>query len=397
MKKEDFDKKIKHLFKEHDNYITRKNEKLEDYNGIFDRYKYPVLTGRHAPIHWRFDLNYETNPNLQERLGVNAAFNAGAMEWNGKIILVSRTEGYDRKSFFAIAESENGIDNFKFWDYPLVIPETDNPDTNTYDMRLVRHEDGWIYGLFCAERKAPDAPEYDTSSADAQCGIARTKDLKSWERLPDLKTKSPQQRNVVLHPEFVDGKYAFYTRPMDEFISTGSGGGIGWGVCDDIENPVIDKEEIIDSRVYHTIKEVKNGQGPAPIKTDKGWLHLAHGVRACASGLRYVLYILLTDLNEPNKVIARPGGFFIAPSMDEIVGDVYNVAFSNGWAVRGNEVFIYYASADTRMYVAVSTIDKLLDYALNTPEDVLRSYACVQQRNKLISSNLEIMKKLNLR
>ena len=397
MKKEDFDKKIKHLFKEHDNYITRKNEKLEDYNGIFDRYKYPVLTGRHAPIHWRFDLNYETNPNLQERLGVNAAFNAGAMEWNGKIILVSRTEGYDRKSFFAIAESENGIDNFKFWDYPLVIPETDNPDTNTYDMRLVRHEDGWIYGLFCAERKAPDAPEYDTSSADAQCGIARTKDLKSWERLPDLKTKSPQQRNVVLHPEFVDGKYAFYTRPMDEFISTGSGGGIGWGVCDDIENPVIDKEEIIDSRVYHTIKEVKNGQGPAPIKTEKGWLHLAHGVRACASGLRYVLYILLTDLNEPNKVIARPGGFFIAPSMDEIVGDVYNVAFSNGWAVRGNEVFIYYASADTRMYVATSTIDKLLDYALNTPEDVLRSYACVQQRNKLISSNLEIMKKLNLR
>lgn len=397
MTRDEFDKKVRQLFKEHEEYVSRKNEKLDDYNGIFDRYRNPVLTGKHAPIHWRFDLNYETNPNLQERLGVNAAFNAGAMEWNGKILLVSRTEGYDRKSFFAIAESENGIDNFRFWDYPLVIPETDNPDTNIYDMRLVKHEDGWIYGLFCTERKDPDAPEHDTSAANAQCGIARTKDLINWERLPDLKTKSPQQRNVVLHPEFVNGKYAFYTRPMDEFISTGTGGGIGWGLCDDIENPIVDKEEIIDSRVYHTIKEVKNGQGPAPIKTEKGWLHLAHGVRACASGLRYVLYILLTDLNEPNKVIARPGGYFIAPSMDEIVGDVYNVAFSNGWAVRGNEVFIYYASADTRMYVATSTIDKLLDYALNTPEDALRSYACVQQRNELISKNLEIMKKMNLR
>lgn len=393
MTKEQFDEKVQGLLEKHVQYVSGKNTVVDDYNGIFTRYKNPVLTGKHAPIHWRFDLNYQTNPNLMERLGVNAAFNAGAIEWNNKFLIVARVEGYDRKSFFGIAESTNGIDNFRFWDYPLVIPETENPDTNTYDMRLVKHEDGWIYGLFCAERKDKNSPANDTSAADAQAGIARTKDLKNWERLPDLKTKSPQQRNVVLHPEFVDGKYAFYTRPMDEFISTGSGGGIGWGLCKDIKNPVIEDEEIIDERIYHTIKEVKNGQGPAPIKTEKGWLHLAHGVRACASGLRYVLYMFLTDLKDPSKVIAKPGGFLLAPSMDEIVGDVYNVAFSNGWIARENgEVFIYYASADTRMYVATSTIDKLLDYVLNTPEDALRSFACVAQRNEMIEKNLRLMK-----
>ncbi|MCF8262494.1 MAG: glycosidase [Melioribacteraceae bacterium] len=398
MLQENFNQKVKELIEKHDRFVTKKNEPLDDYNGIFKRYKNPVLTGKHAPFHWRFDLDYSTNPNLQERLGVNAAFNAGAMEHNGNILLVSRTEGYDRKSFFAIAESPNGIDNFKFWDYPLTIPETDEPDTNTYDMRFVKHEDGWIYGLFCAERKDKNAPASDTSAADAQCGIARTKDLKNWDRLPDLKTKSPQQRNVVLHPEFIDGKYAFYTRPQDGFISTGTGGGtgggIGWGFSDSMENPVIEDEKIIDERVYHTIKEVKNGIGPAPIKTQKGWLQLAHGVRGTAAGLRYVLYLFLTDLKDPSKVIASPGGFFIAPSVDEWVGDVPNVAFSNGWVAKENgEVFIYYASADSRMYVATSTIDLLLDYVINTPSDALRSYASVQQRNELIAKNLKLMDK----
>lgn len=393
MTKEEFDDKVKKIFKEHEEFLSRKNEILKEGNGIFDRYKYPVLTGKHAPIFWRYDLNYNTNPYLMERLGVNAAFNAGAMEFNGKILLVARTEGYDRKSFFAIAESPNGIDNFRFWDYPITMPEINNPDTNVYDMRFVKHEDGWIYGLFCTERKDPNSAPSDTSAADAQCGIARTKDLINWERLEDLKSNSPQQRNVVLHPEFVNGKYALYTRPQDGFISTGTGGGIGWGLSDTIEKAVVNEETIIDERVYHTIKEVKNGLGPAPIKTEKGWLQLAHGVRNTAAGLRYVIYLFLTDLKEPNKVIARPGGYFIAPSEEEFVGDVPNVAFSNGWVKKDNgEVLIYYASADSRMYVAVSTVDKLLDYVLNTPEDALRSAACVEQRNALIKKNLEIMK-----
>ena len=394
MNKQKFDKKVKKLFEEHNKLVKRKNVKLKGGNGVFDRYKYPVLTAEHAPVFWRYDLNHKTNPYLMERLGVNGAFNAGAMEFNGKIIMSVRVEGADRKSFIAMAESPNGIDNFKFWDYPVTMPETDNPDTNVYDMRLVKHEDGWIYGLFCAERKDPDAPASDTSAANAQCGIARSKDLVNWERLPDLKTKSPQQRNVVLHPEFVNGKYAFYTRPQDGFISTGTGGGIGWGLSDSMENPVVDKEIIIDDRVYHTIKEVKNGMGPAPIKTKKGWLQLAHGVRNTAAGLRYVLYLLLTDLNDPSKVIAKPGGYFIAPQGEERVGDVSNVVFSNGWVKKKNgDVLIYYASSDTRMHVATSTVDKLLDYVLNTPEDGYRSALSVIQRNELITKNLKILKK----
>ncbi|MGK9368658.1 glycoside hydrolase family 130 protein [Melioribacter sp. Ez-97] len=397
MTKNAFNKRLKQLFEEHEKLIKRKNARLPKTNGVFYRYKYPVLTAEHTPLFWRYDLNYETNPYLMERMGINAAFNAGAMEFNGKIVLAVRVEGADRKSFIAIAESPNGIDNFKFWDYPVKMPETDNPDTNVYDMRLVKHEDGWIYGIFCTERKDPDAPPTDTSAAVAQAGIARTKDLINWERLPDLKTKSPQQRNVVLHPEFVDGKYAFYTRPQDGFISTGTGGGIGWGLTDSIENPVIEEEKIIDERVYHTIKEVKNGLGPAPIKTEKGWLQLAHGVRNTAAGLRYVLYLFLTDLKDPSKVIAKPGGYFIAPEGEERIGDVSNVVFSNGWVKKENgDVLIYYASSDTRMHVAYSTVDRLLDYVMNTPEDGLRSAECVRQRYELIDKNLRIMKKLKI-
>ena len=398
MTREEFNKKLKELFNDHEKLISRKNEKLNESNGIFTRYKYPVVTAEHAPVFWRYDLNYETNPMLLERIGVNGAFNAGAMEFNGKIVLMLRTEGADRKSFFAVAESPNGIDNFRFWDYPVTMPELpDNPDTNVYDMRFITHEDGWIYGLFCTERKDPDAPASDTASAVAQCGISRTKDLIHWERLPDLKTKSPQQRNVVLHPEFINGKYAFYTRPQDGFISAGTGGGIGWGLADSIENAVIENETIIDDRQYHTIKEVKNGMGPAPIKTEKGWLQLAHGVRNTAAGLRYVLYLFLTDLKEPDKVIAEPAGYFIAPQGEERVGDVSNVVFSNGWVKKENgDVYIYYASADTRMHVAASTVDILLDYVLNTPPDKLRSAESVRQRNAMIEKNLAIMKKLQL-
>ena len=393
MTKKEFDTQVKIIFHEHEKLVTRKNEVTEKTNGTFKRYKYPVITAEHTPIFWRYDLNYKSNPFLMERLGVNATCNAGAIEFEGKILLGVRVEGNERKSFLAIAESPNGIDNFKFWDYPITMPETENPDTNVYDIRFVRHEDGWIYGLFCTERKDSDAPASDTSAANAQCGIAKTKDFVEWERLQDLKTKSPQQRNVVLHPEFVNGKYAFYTRPQDGFIDAGTGGGIGWGLSDSIENAVVDKEIIIDDRIYHTIKEVKNGLGPAPIKTEKGWLQLAHGVRNTAAGLRYVLYMFLTDLKEPNKVIASPGGYFLAPVGDERVGDVSNVVFSNGWVKRDNdEVLIYYASADTRMHVATSTVDRLLDYVFNTPPDALRSAACVEQRNKLISKNLELMK-----
>jgi 4-O-beta-D-mannosyl-D-glucose phosphorylase len=329
-----------------------------------------------------------------ERIGVNAAFNAGAILHEGKFLVVARVEGADRKSFFAVAESKNGIDNFRFWEYPILLPETSEPDTNVYDMRLVKHEDGWIYGLFCTERKDPKTPEWDTSSAVAQCGIVRTKDLKTWERLADLKSKSPQQRNVVLHPEFVDGKYAFYTRPQDDFIQAGKGGGIGWGLSSSIENAVVDDEIILDNREYHTITEVKNGLGPAPIKTAKGWLHLAHGVRNTAAGLRYVVYLFLSELKRPWVVTHKPAGYFIAPIGGERVGDVSNVVFSNGWIERKNgDVLIYYASSDTRLHVATSTVPKLLDYVMNTPADPLRSHACVEQRYALIKKNLAVLGK----
>lgn len=382
--------RVKQLVQQHERLIARKNEPTTENNGIYQRFKYPVVTAAHAPVFWRYDLNPDTNPYLLERIGVNATFNSGAMEWNGNVVLAVRVEGLDRKSFFAIAESKNGIDNFRFWDYPITMPETNDPDTNVYDMRLVKHEDGWIYGLFCTERRDPKALDFDQSAASAQCGIARTKDLKKWERLPDLVTKGGQQRNVVLHPEFINGKYALYTRPQDGFIDAGKGGGIGWGLCDRMENAVINEEKIIEPKLYHTIKEVKNGQGPAPIKTGKGWIHLAHGVRNTAAGLRYVLYMFMTDLKDPSKVIARPGGHFIAPEDEERIGDVSNVTFANGWVERANgEVLIYYGSSDTRMHVATSTVEKLVDYCLNTPEDGLRSAACVAQRSELIRKNLE--------
>lgn len=385
-------KKIESLFVNHENLITKKNEPEPQTNGVYQKYKFPILTAAHAPVFWRYDLDPETNPFLMERIGMNAAFNAGAIEFNGKICLVVRAEGDDRKSFFAIAESENGIDNFRFWNLPILLPETQEPDVNVYDMRLTKHEDGWIYGLFCTERKDPNASHGDLSSAVAQCGIVRTKDLKSWERLPDLRTPSSQQRNCVLHPEFVNGKYAIYTRPMDGFIDTGKGAGIGWGLCERMENPIILEEKIIENRRYHTINEVKNGQGPAPVKTDKGWLHLAHGVRNTAAGLRYVLYMFMTSLEDPTKMIHRPAGHLIAPKGIERVGDVSNVVFSNGWVVKENgDVFIYYASSDTRMHVASSTINKLVDYCVNTPEDGLRSGESVQARIGLIEKNLKIL------
>ncbi|KAA6335137.1 4-O-beta-D-mannosyl-D-glucose phosphorylase [termite gut metagenome] len=374
---------------EYEKLIALRNEVLLPGNGIFERHKNPVLTANHAPVFWRYDLSPETNSYFMERFGINGTFNAGAIKWNGKYILAVRVEGNDRKSFFAIAESPNGIDNFRFWDYPITMPETDVPDTNVYDMRLTAHEDGWIYGVFCSERKDPNAPAGDLSSAVAAAGIARTKDLKMWERLPDLKSKS-QQRNVVLHPEFVKGKYAFYTRPQDGFIDTGSGGGIGWGLVDDITNAEVKDEKIINFRHYHTITEVKNGEGPHPIKTAKGWLHLAHGVRNTAAGLRYVLYLYLTDLQDPTKLIAEPAGHFIAPHASERVGDVSNVTFSNGWiADDDGKVFIYYASSDTRLHVAVSSIDRLLDYCRNTAPDGYRSATSVQTLNKIISQNLK--------
>ena len=394
MNSAEFQARLEELSSRHKELSARRNTQIRDGNGIFERYQYPVVTAAHTPIFWRYDLNQATNPHLLERLGVNACFNSGAMEFNGKIVLAVRVEGNDRKSFFAIAESENGVDNFRFWDFPLILPETTDPDVNVYDMRLVQHEDGWIYGLFCSERKDPKALPGDLSSAIAQGGIARSKDLQQWQRLPDLQTRSPQQRNVVLHPEFVAGQYAFYTRPQDDFIEAGSGGGVGWGLAADIEQAVIDHERIIDERQYHTIKEVKNGLGPAPIKTAKGWLHLAHGVRGTAAGLRYVLYLFLCDLNEPWWVTHQPGGYFLAPEQEERIGDVSNVAFSCGWvARRDGRVFIYYGSSDTRMHVATSDIDRLLDYVTNTPADPLRSYACVEQRNELIRRNLEILQR----
>lgn len=393
MTQEKFKTTLQNLLVEHESLITRPNNKTKNTNGVYQRYENPILTEAHAPVFWRYDLNPATNPHLMERMGINASFNSGAIEKDGKVLLVVRVEGDDRKSFFAVAESENGVDNFRFWDFPVTIPQTDKPDTNVYDMRVVKHEDGWIYGLFCTERKDPNAAPTDTSSAIAQCGIVRTRDLKTWERLPDLKSPSNQQRNVVLHPEFVNGKYALYTRPQDGFIDAGSGGGIGWGLADSMENAVIDQEMVIDPRVYHTIKEVKNGLGPAPIKTEKGWLHMAHGVRNTAAGLRYTLYMFMTSLEDPTRITHTPGGHFMGPIDEERVGDVSNVLFSNGWVAKENgEVFIYYGSSDTRMHVATSTVDKLVDYVINTPEDGLESAKCVEQRKSLIAGNLEFAK-----
>ncbi|MBP1225135.1 glycosidase [Flavobacterium sp. 1355] len=372
------------LEKEHKALIELKNTPEENAgNGIFDRYKNPVVTAAHVPLNWRFDLNERTNPFLQERIGMNATFNAGAMKWNGKYLLAVRVEGIDRKSFFAIAESPNGVDNFKFWDKPCVIPQTQEPDTNVYDMRLINHEDGWVYGIFCTERKDPKAPKGDTSSAVANAGIVRSKDLVNWERLPDLISNTGQQRNVVLHPEFVNGKYALYTRPQDGFIDVGNGGGIGLGYVEDMTNPVVKDEKIIFGKKYHTIYELKNGAGPAPIKTKKGWLHLAHGVRNTAAGLRYTLYMFMTDLNDITKVTHVPAGHFMGPQGIERIGDVSNVLFTNGWIEdTDGTVFIYYASSDTRMHVAVSSVEKLIDYVMNTPEDTFISAGSV---NTIIS------------
>ena len=392
MDRNDFELRLEELITRYEELIARPNVRAGSSGRIVYRYVDPVVTAAHTPIFWRYDLNYETNPMLLERMGINSTFNCGAMEFEDKIVLAVRVEGTDRKSFFAIAESWNGIDSFRFWDYPILMPETGTPDTNVYDMRLVRHEDGWIYGLFCTERKDPNAAPGDLSSAVAQCGIARTRDLQEWERLPDLQTRSPQQRNVVLHPEFVDGKYAFYTRPQDDFIEAGTGGGICWGSSESIDGALIQTETLVDSREYHTIKEVKNGLGPAPIRTEQGWLHLAHGVRGTAAGLRYVLYLFMCDLKEPWRVIYQPGGYFLAPEGEERVGDVSNVLFSSGWVARNGEVFIYYGSSDTRIHVATSTIEKLVDYVINTPPDALRSRASVEQRYELIQKNLELLK-----
>ena len=386
--------KYEEELKKYEALINRKNEVDPDfYNGIYDRYVNPVLTREHIPLTWQYDLNPETNPYFMKRLGINAVMNSGAIELNGKYYLVARIEGDDRKSFFGVAESDNGIDGFRFWDYPILLPDTCKEETNVYDMRLTKHEDGYIYGVFCSESK--DTTVNDLSAAVAAAGIVRTKDLKTWERLPNLVTlNSPQQRNVVLHPEFVNGKYAFYTRPMDDFIETGSGGGIGFGLCDEITHAVIDEEKMTSLRKYHTITEAKNGAGAVPIKTEKGWIHIAHGVRNTAAGLRYVIYAFATDLNDPSKVIAEPSGLLIGPRGGERVGDVSNVVFTNGAiANEKGEVFIYYASSDTRMHVATTTVDKLIDYVFNTPKDPGRSVECVAQRCELIKKNLEFLSK----
>lgn len=385
-----FQTRLTSLQTAHERLLNRPNEPRRHGNGIYTRWKYPVVTAAHTPLCWRYDFDQRSNPFLQERQGVNATFNAGAIYLDGKYLVVVRVEGHDRKSFFAVAESDTGVDGFRFRDYPIEMPETDDPDINVYDMRLTRHADGWIYGLFCTERKDPSRP-YDTTAATAACGIARTRDLQCWERLPDLVSHAGQQRNVVLHPEFIDGQYALYTRPQDGFIEVGSGGGIGWGLCESMGHAEVLSETVIDPKVYHTIKEVKNGQGPPPLRTEGGWLHLAHGVRNTAAGLRYVLYLFLTDPDEPWRVTHRPAGHFLAPQGAERVGDVSNVAFSNGWIVNErNEVFIYYASSDTRLHVATSTVDQLLDYVLHTPPDGLRSAASVQARVALIRKNLAL-------
>ena len=386
-----FENRMRDLRQAHEELIQRKNRKRDSADGIFHRYEHPVLTAQHIPIFWRYDLNSESNPYLMERFGVNAVFNSTAIKWKGKYLLIARVEGKDRKSFFAIAESPNGFDGFEFWDRPISIPETEDPDVNIYDMRIAQHEDGNLYGIFCTERRDPSAAEADQSAAIAQCGIVRTKDLVHWERLADLKTPSPQQRNVVLHPEFVDGRYAFYTRPQDGFINTGKGGGIGFGLSDTIENACIEKELVIDHKQYHTVYEAKNGLGPAPIKTEKGWLHLAHGVRNTAAGLKYVLYLFLTDLHDLTKITHKPAGYFMAPEGEERIGDVPNVLFSNGWILDDDgTLFIYYASSDLRQHVATTTIDQLLDYVMNTPEDGLRSATSVTALNKVIDKNLKL-------
>ena len=393
--KNNFSERQKELEKHHKDIIEKKNKKIRfNKSGIYDRYTDPVLTSAHIPLDWRYDLDEKTNPYLLERIGVNAVLNPGAIKWKNKYILMVRVEGTDRKSFFAIAESKNGIEGFKFRERPVTMPALNNQETNFYDIRLTAHEDGWVYGLFCTEMRDPSAPEGDQSSAIAQCGIARTKDLIKWERLKNLSTPSPQQRNVVLHPEFVQDKYAFYTRPQDNFIEAGKGGGIGFGLADNMEEAVISQEFILDKKIYHTIYELKNGQGPAPIKTKLGWLHLAHGVRNTAAGLRYVLYLFVTDLKDPSRQIYKPGGYFLAPEGEERIGDVSNVVFSNGWIVNEDgKVFIYYASSDTRIHVAVSTIEKLLDYAVHTPADGFTSVQSVVHINLLIDKNLKKVKK----
>ena len=400
--KTNFEQRITKLAKNQEELIQTPNQKIEEGNGLFNRYKNPVLTAAHVPFNWKYDLNPLTNPYLIERFGINAVLNAGAIKWQDKYVLIARVEGNDRKSFFAVAESPNGIDNFHFWEYPVVMPETADPDTNIYDIRLVEHEDGWIYGLFCTERRDPKASAGDQSAAIAQCGIARTKNLIDWERLADLKTSSPQQRNVVLHPEFVEGKYAFYTRPQDGFVDAGNGGGIGFGLSASIENAVVNTEIVIDKKVYHTVYEAKNGQGPAPIKTAQGWLHLAHGVRNTAAGLRYVLYMFMTDLNDLTKVTHKPAGYFLAPDGEERIGDVSNVAFCNGWVVdEDGTVYIYYASSDTRMHVATSSVAQLTDYVMNNPSDGLRSATSVNtiiniiDRNKKIAEETSVAVNLN--
>lgn len=385
------------LLERQNELLERKNRIRNDfYNGIYDRYENPVITRHHVPIHWRFDLDKESNPHFQERLGINAAFNAGAIMHDGRYWLCVRTEGLDRKSIFCMAVSDYPTYGFKFVGEPLTWDDIDKEEVNIYDMRLVRHEDGYIYGIYCSERKDKMAGEFDTSTATAQAGLVRTTDLINWERLPNITTPSPQQRNVVLHPDYVDGKYAFYTRPQDGFISTGSGGGIAFGVCDDIMNPHIEEEKVLDGRKYHTVYEVKNGQGPAPIKTDKGWIHVAHGVRNTAAGLRYVLYVFATDLKDPTKVIAKPGGHFIAPYDEERNGDVSNVIFSNGVIVDGDDIYIYYASSDTRLHVASTTVDKLIDYTFKTPEDPLRALDCAKQRAELVRKNEALLAKEGL-
>lgn len=377
------------LKKKHEDFLKIPNEVAAESNGIVERYKNPIVTARHAPLHWRYDFNAETNPHGLERIGVNATFNPGAIKWKDKYLLAVRVEGADRKSFFGLAESPNGIDNFSFWEEPVVLPQTEEPDTNVYDMRLVKHEDGWIYGIFCTERKDPN--NADTTAAIANAGIVRTKDLLTWERLPDLISTSGQQRNVVLHPEFVNEKYAVYTRPQDGFIEVGNGGGIGLGYIRSMENPIVEDERIINGKIYHTIYELKNGLGPAPIKTDEGWLHLAHGVRNTAGGLRYTLYLFMTDLKDISKVLYQPAGYFMAPNYEETVGDVPNVLFSNGWiADEDGKVFIYYASSDTRCHVATSSVEKLVDYVKNTPKDKFTSGGSVQEIQKLIQKNREV-------
>lgn len=391
-----FNKRLSQLKSIHSELTTKKNTELFSENGIYSRFENPILTREHVPLNWRFDLNNETNPFLMERIGFNAAFNAGAIKLNEKYLLVVRLEGNDRKSFFAIAESPNGVDTFKFWDKPITLPQTDEPDTNVYDMRLTQHDDGWIYGVFCTERKDPNAPEGYTSSAVAAAGIARTKDLIEWERLPDLISTTGQQRNVVLFPHYIDGKYAFYTRPQDGFIDTGNGGGIGFGLSESIENAEVKDEVIVDAKTYHTIYEVKNGLGPAPIRTEKGWLQLAHGVRNTAAGLRYTLYAFMTDLNEPWKVTYKPHGHLIAPKASERVGDVSNVVFSNGWIKEDDgSILLYYASSDTRMHVAKTSVEQLVDYCINTPQDKLHSHLSVEIINNLIESNIPFVNSFN--